>query len=112
MLTLETLRAWGANVDEAMARCLNNETFYLTLVRKGLQDPNFNRLPEAVGNGDLDKAFDAAHALKGVTANLALTPILKPVQEITELLRSRTNTDYAPLLAEIGTQKENLEKLL
>ena len=112
MLTLETLRAWGANVDEAMERCLNNETFYLTLVRKGLQDPNFNRLPEAVGNGDLDKAFDAAHALKGVTANLALTPILKPVQEITELLRSRTNTDYAPRLAEIGTQKENLEKLL
>ena len=47
-----------------------------------------------------------------MTANLALTPILKPVQEITELLRSRTNTDYAPLLAEIGTQKENLETLL
>ena len=112
MLTLETLRAWGANVDKAMERCLNNETFYLTLVRKGLQDPNFNRLPEAVGNGDLDKAFDAAHALKGVTANLALTPILEPVKEITELLRNRTNADYAPLLAEIGAQKENLEKLL
>ena len=111
MLTLDALRSWGANVDEAMQRCLNNENFYLMLVQKGLQDPNFDRLPEAVTAGDLDKAFDAAHALKGVTANLALTPILKPVQEITELLRGKTDTDYAPLLTEISTQKESLKKL-
>ena len=111
MLTLDALRSWGANVDEAMQRCLNNESFYLMLVQKGLQDPNFERLPEAVAAGDMEKAFDAAHALKGVTANLALMPILKPVQEITELLRNRTDTDYAPLLNEISTQKESLKKL-
>ena len=44
-------------------------------------------------------------------ANLALTPILKPVQEITELLRSRTETDYAPLLNEIRTRRESLTAL-
>jgi len=108
MLTIEKLRAWGANVDEAMARCLNNEAFYLRLADKALQDPNFDRLKEAVAAGDLDRAFEAAHALKGVLANLALTPILDPVLEITELLRSRTQTDYAPLLARIDEQKARL----
>lgn len=112
MLTVEALRAWGADVDEAMERCLNKETFYLTLVQKSLQDPNFDRLNEAVRAGERTKAFDAAHALKGVTANLALTPILKPVQEITELLRNGTDMDYSALLAEISTQKENLARLL
>lgn len=108
MLTIETLRGWGANVDEALERCLNNEAFYLRLTDMTLQDPNFDRLKDAVGSGDLDKAFEAAHALKGVLANLALTPLLTPVQEITELLRSRTQTDYAPLLARIDGEKERL----
>ncbi len=112
MLTLDALRAWGANVDEGMERCLNNEAFYLKLVGKGLQDPNFDRLADAVTAGDLEQGFDAAHALKGVMANLALTPILKPALEITELLRARTAADYDPLLAEISVQKENLIKLL
>jgi HPt (histidine-containing phosphotransfer) domain-containing protein len=111
MLSIEAMRGWGANVDEALVRCLNNENFYLMLVQKAVQDQNFDRLPEAVAAGDLDKAFDAAHALKGVTANLALTPILKPVQEITELLRGRTETDYAPLLSEIRSQRESLMQL-
>ena len=108
MLTIEKLRAWGANVDEAMERCLNNEAFYLRLVDKALEDPSFDRLKDAVGTGDLDKGFEAAHALKGVLANLALTPILVPVQEITELLRNRTQTDYAPLLTAIDNAKERL----
>ena len=75
------------------------------------EDPSFDRLPEAVSEGNLDKAFEAAHALKGVMANLALTPILQPVQEITELLRSRTEADYAPLISEIRSQRENLMKM-
>ena len=108
MLTIDQLRDRGANVEEALERCLNNEAFYLRLVDKALQDSNFDRLKDAVGSGDLDKAFEAAHALKGVLANLALTPLLVPVQEITELLRSRTQTDYMPLLAVIDAEKARL----
>ena len=44
--------------------------------------------------------------------NLALTPIEKPVREITELLRSRTDTDYAPLLNEIRIKKDELTEML
>lgn len=42
---------------------------------------------------------------------LELTPILKPVVEITELLRNREQVDYTPYLDEIFKQKELLEKL-
>ena len=108
MLTIEKLRDWGADVDEALERCLNNEAFYLRLVDKALQDPNFDRLKDAVASGDLDKGFEAAHALKGVMANLALTPILVPVQEITELFRSRTQADYTPFLTAIEDRKARL----
>ena len=111
MMTTEFLRNWGANVDEALVRCLNNESFYLMLVGKALQDANFDKLKEAVAAGDLEKAFESAHALKGTMANLALTPILKPVQEITELLRARTAADYAPYLTEIEARRSELLSL-
>ena len=108
MVTLEQLRDWGADVDAAMPRCLNNEAFYLKLVSKAVREPSFDGLREALEAGDLCKAFDRAHALKGVTGNLALTPIDKPVREITEHLRSRTDMDYMPLLAEILAQRASL----
>ena len=108
MLTIEKLRDWGADVDEALVRCLNNEAFYLRLVDKALQDSNFEKLKEAIASGDLDRAFEAVHALKGVLVNLALIPILEPVREITELLRGRKQADYAPLLAVIDEQKARL----
>ena len=111
MLTIEKLREWGANVDEALVRCLNNETFYLTLVNKAMNDSGFDKLKEACESGDLDQAFDAAHSLKGVTANLALTPILQPVVKITELLRARTAMDYKPLVEEILSERDTLISL-
>jgi len=112
MLTKDNLRGWGANVDEGMARCLNNEAFYLKLVNKGIQDPAFGKLQAACESGDLDGAFDAAHCLKGVMANLAMTPILQPVEKITELLRKRTAMDYGPLLAEIDGARASLVALI
>ena len=111
MMTLEQLRAWGADVDEALPRCLNNEGFYLKLVGKAVEEPAFDRLREAVEAGNLAAAFDQAHALKGVTGNLALTPIDKPVREMTEHLRARREMDYQPLLSEILAQRASLRLL-
>ena len=112
MLTVEALRAYGANVDEAMKRCMNNEMFYIRLVTKALQDPSFEQLSEAVCAGDLDRGFELAHALKGVTGNLALTPLYDPICKITELLRSRTETDYTGYLSTILEKKNELAGMI
>ena len=111
MLTMDKLRAWDAGVDAGLGRCLNNEAFYLRLVNKVIGDPAFDRLREACESGNLDQAFDAAHSLKGMLGNLSLTPVLKPVEKITELLRSRTETDYGPLLEEIAFRRQQLEDM-
>lgn len=108
MLTIEKLREYGADVDEGLARCMNMEAFYIGLVGKALADNRLPLLKQQIGEGDLDAAFETAHALKGMYANLSLTPLTKPVSEITELLRSRTKTDYSPLLTEATVQFDAL----
>ncbi len=112
MAKLEDLRSYGANVEEGLNRCVNNEGFYLKMINKAVEDNSFEELYSAVNSKDLEKAFEIAHALKGVLANLALTPICEPVSEIVELLRNRTDTDYSEYLERIRAKREELQNLL
>ena len=96
MLTIDSLRQFGANVSEGLGRCMNNEAFYLRMVRLSLAYVNFDKLLRAAEQNDLDAAFEAAHALKGVLANLARTPMSVPADELCEALRTRTPADYVP----------------
>ena len=108
MMTVEALRAFGADVDDGLARCLNKEDFYLMLVKKAAEDRRLSLLAEQIGQKDYAAAFETAHALKGMYANLSLTPLTEPVSEMTELLRSRTDTDYSALMEEAAAQFERL----
>ena len=111
MLTIESLREYGADVDDGLKRCMNNEAFYLKLTARVPGDENFDKLRDAVAAGDLDAAFAAAHTLKGVAGNLSLTPIGEPAVRITELLRAKTDTDYSPLVDEILAARDKLREI-
>jgi len=111
MLTIEKLREFGAAVDEGLSRCLGNEDFYLKMVNMALQEKSFDKLRDALAEGDKKTAFEAAHSLKGVLGNLALTPLYDPAVEITELLRARKDADYDALLQALLEQKDKLTAL-
>lgn len=105
-MTLDDLAAYGANVEEGVGRCMGMTDFYVRLVESVKADSNFGQLRTAVEAGDLDAAFSNSHALKGTLANLSLTPLLDPVNEICELLRNRTQMDYSALLDRIDAEFE------
>ena len=86
MPEVEALKALGANTEEGLGRCLNNEAFYLRLVGMALADDKYGKLRAAVEAGDLTAGFEYAHALKGMLANVALTNLLAPIAEMTEAL--------------------------
>ena len=99
-MTLDALRAYGANVDEGMGRCLNDEPFYLEMVSMALADGNFDKLRAAMDAGDARTAFAAAHSLKGSVGNVALTPIYEPVCALTEALRE--DLERVDFLVDVG----------
>ena len=112
MLTIDALKELGANTDEGLKRCLNNEDFYLRLVKMSIEDKTFLELKDALERNDLDAAFERAHALKGVLGNVSLTNILEPVKEITEDLRSRTEKDYTDQMNTILAELEKVKALV
>ena len=112
MLTIEALKSFGADADEGLKRCVNNEEFYFKMIGKAVNEPSFDMLYSALDEKDYDMAFEKAHALKGVLGNLALTPIYDPMSEMVELLRGRTDTDYSKYIETIKEKKKELEALL
>ena len=111
MMTLEKLDALGAATSEGMERCMNNEEFYLRLVRMALDDDTFDKLADAIERGDLDEGFEHAHALKGVLGNVALTSLAEPVAEMTEELRARNDIDYSPYMETISERLKKFREL-
>ena len=107
-MTLQELEAYGADIKDGMERCMNNEGFYFKMIGMALKDGGFDKLGQELQAKDLDNAFETAHALKGVYGNLALTPIFEPIQEMTELLRTRTDTDYEPIYMRAKEKRDEL----
>ena len=115
MISIETLKAYGANVEEGMARCMNNEAFYLRIVNMVLADASFDKLKAAVEAGDASAAFEAAHALKGAAGNVSLTPIFNPVCAFSDTLKGHTDQPIPPqclqLADEVMAQLEKARNL-
>ncbi len=104
-MTVESLKALGADVNKGLERCMDMEDFYIEMVELGLSDERFEELGESLEKDDLDAAFEHIHALKGVLGNLALLPLYETSCEITEHLRAKETIDYKPLYDKLISQR-------
>lgn len=77
----------GMDVDGALHRLMDNEGLYIRLLGKFLDDKNCEELEACIGAGDYEKAFHAAHTLKGVAANLGLAELAAADEVVVERLR-------------------------
>jgi HPt (histidine-containing phosphotransfer) domain-containing protein len=83
----ECYDAFGGSYEVIRGRLPKDELIE-KFVKKFLAEPSYAALSGAVEAGDYEEAFKAAHALKGVSANLSFTRLTKSVSELTELLRN------------------------
>lgn len=84
---LNRLEAWGCDIPGAMERFVEDEELYLSCLDAVLHDENFQALGEALRERDTARAFDCAHTLKGVLANMGLVPLYDIIVKIVEPLR-------------------------
>lgn len=79
--------AYGCKIEEAMGRFLDDEDFYGKCFAKFVEDKSFAGLGEALAAGDAAEAFDCIHDLKGISANMGITPIGVLIAPLVEELR-------------------------
>ena len=111
MLTVKTLNEFGADTSDGLKRCMGLEDFYLDLVRSVIDDTQLSMLEKALNEGERDRAFEYAHALKGVYANLSLNPLYEPLAEMTEILRAGSGADCSGLMQQAKDAFSRLKAL-
>lgn len=87
MTIQECYRAMGGDFTQVEKR-LPSVNLVKRFITKFLDDGSFSELAQAMKNGERERAFRAAHTLKGVSANLSLGKLQNSSSELTELLRA------------------------
>lgn len=109
---MQILRDSGCDVDGAMNRMLNDENFFLHCVTMALDQPEYAKLGEALEKKDVTAAFEYAHALKGVTANVGLQPLYDVLVKIVEPLRAGNAENLLPEYQQLLEQRDHLSELI
>ena len=109
---IDELKEWGCDIDDAMTRFLDDEDFYITCLYTMMQDPLYDRLGEALRSGNVHEAFEQAHTLKGVLANMGLTPIYNIVVQLLEPLRAGNGDNLMPIYDNLILANEQLKAIV
>lgn len=109
---IEALKDYGADIEATLERFMEDTELYEDCLRSFAKDENFFLLAQALNDENYVQAFDAAHTLKGVAANLGLTPLLNATGKIVEALRAKNYRDLNAQYQEIVTQYEVFKRIL
>ena len=103
MTVRECYDAMGGNYDEVLSR-LRDDARIAKFLGKILADPSYELLAASMSSGNAEEAFRAAHTIKGICLNLAVTKLYASSNALTEALRGKTEiTDKAHKLLEAVT---------
>lgn len=108
----DSLKDWGCDVDGALARFIGDRELYRSCLHTAAGDQNFELLPEALRAGETARAFECAHTLKGMLANMGLTPLYDVVVRIVEPLRAGETAGLLPACDELLAARDRLNTLL
>lgn len=90
----------GGSFDEVLGRMMNKESLVQKFLLKFLEDTSYSELTAALAAKDGQTAFRAAHTMKGVCQNLALSKLADSSSKLTEALRGGEITAEASALYE------------
>ena len=107
MTIKECYDAFGGNYDEVISRLRTDERVEKFLLRV-VDDGSYKLLCESIASGNADEAFRAAHTIKGVCMNLAITRLACSSSDLTEALRNNRTIDDSlqPLLDRVREDYE------
>lgn len=91
----DELRAADVDVDGAIERFANKEERYIKYLKLFRNNNDYESLVKAVEAGDVEKAFEHCHSLKGVVGNMGFRKLHSKIYEACEILRNG-NMDGVP----------------
>lgn len=105
---LEKLAALGLDVEDGLNRFMGNEPIYVRCLKKFPPQAEQCTLHGDLANKDYEAALHSAHAMKGVTGNLSITPLYTRYSTIVNRIRANETEGLEAIEAEIGQLQEQI----
>ena len=99
------------DIAEGAKRVMDNIKLYVRLLTKFRDGTKLDELEAALSAGDMEKAQNEAHTVKGVAANLSLTELFKQCLELETQIKAKAvdpvqveavKTAYAATIQEVN----------
>lgn len=97
---MEELSELGVDTDDAITRFMGNSGLYERMLKKFPKTVEDSPVMTYAQSEDYETATSNAHALKGVTGNLSLTPLYDRYTKIVDMYRESNFEQANALLAE------------
>ncbi len=108
MELLEELRELGVKVDEGLKRLGGNATIYKKMLGTFVKMmKNYSCQPDFDAE-EYEDIIEKAHAIKGASGNLSLTPIYEAYSEIVNLLRKQQPEQAREILIKVLPVQEKI----
>lgn len=91
----------GIDPNDGIKRFSGNTEKYEEFLKKYLDDGHYTELCEAIRKKNVTEAFAAAHALKGIAANISLAGLYADIQPLVEELRNGSMEHADELLQKV-----------
>ena len=99
---IEELKGLGIDVDEGLERVMGDADLYEMMLGMFLDSVRDNPVAlEDFDGNDLDTLIKRVHTLKGITGNLAITPLFNGYTESLGLLRDNRAKEAKAVFARI-----------
>lgn len=108
MSLFDELKELGVDIDEGLKRINGNEKLYTKLLGSFVKAINTYKVTPDYSSTDYDEVIEKAHAIKGTSGNLSITPIYKAYTQIVDLLRAGEPEKARPILEEIIPVQEKI----
>lgn len=109
---MKRVTACGVDLKGVNDRFMGNDPLYQTCFLDFINEHNVVKLKQSMAAKDYARAFEAAHALKGLSGNLGLSPYYDAVNRLVESLRAGRTADADAEYAAVEKQYGLLEALL
>ena len=83
------------DVDEGLKRLGGNKKLYVKLLNSFINQKTYDDLLAYVNGGEVENACSAAHAIKGMAANLSLKALYEDIVTLETLLKQGVIDDNA-----------------
>ncbi|MGN0483576.1 MAG: Hpt domain-containing protein [Lachnospiraceae bacterium] len=106
------LQELGVDMEEIMDRFMDDKELYVSCLERFMEETTFEELKEKLESLDYEEAFNCAHSLKGVSANLGLHHLYDAVCKIVEPLREKQFDALDGLYDAVAAEKANVQRVL